>query len=609
MRPHFLPMICAAACFASKAADVPRSTTTVAPRSENAITKVASGSNAKKAASATVDSSAESDTLVMPSWDDTLLRGDVMLLPAASQGFYPTQNDIDYLGDRDYARRGFEEQGPDAVMQNASGLFGYQSGEQNFYTRNAGLFRPVNQTLGMFATQQAITYEPEIFPGLAVSMDSTWPNIFTRTFDPNKAHVKAGPLAFDLLWVGAGLVWSDFKAPVNNFPNGQGDGVVGYIDLAMRGYLRVTDSLYFSWAANLIYLPWSNELAFRTTSGAWPQMGVEFFYQKRIAGWDIYLADEFFARPGFDMFADLDLRGQDRAGRYMFGSYGRTNRTSFYDSRNVFFVNQAQVRASRMLFDTDWRLWLNYQHLDFWRGWGFNNYQMRDTWEVALGYEGNAIPFAPRVAYLMTAMNGYDLLLHQTQLQFTGRLSENVTLHSMIGYYFTSGFNPSRDDLVWSINLDHRFTTKGLHGFQAGQQLLTDSFSPESSIANYYRYFVTYQFLKRLNLSTYAQYSRGDRVISANPGFLARPDFDNYLVGTSLEFQLFDYTRLVWNSAFERSDGDSGFPRMDRWIHRLNVLQQLASRLTVECGYQFESLSANPGFTEHMINFSVRRYF
>ena len=120
---------------------------------------------------------------------------------------------------------------------------------------------------------------------------------------------------------------------------------------------------------------------------------------------------------------------------------------------------------------------------------------------------------------------------------------------------------------------------------------------------------MTYQFLKRLNLSTYAQYSRGDRVVSANPGFLARPDFDNYLVGTSLEFQLFDYTRLVWNSAFERSDGDSGFPRTDRWIHRLNVLQQLASRLTVECGYQFESLSANPGFTEHMINFSVRRYF
>jgi hypothetical protein len=598
-------MICAVACFAIKAADAPRKTDMDAPRRENAFKSSSSNGAAKKVS----DASGEVDTLVMPSWDDTLLRGDVMLLPAASQGFYPTQDDINYLGDRDYPRRAYDEQGVDAVMQNASGIFAYQSGEQNFYTRNSRLFRPVNQTLGMFVPQQAITYEPEIFPGLAVSMDSSWPNIFTRTFDPNKAHVKAGPLAFDLLWVGAGLVWSDFKAPTNNFAFGQGDGVVGYIDLAMRGYLRVTDTLYFSWAANLIYLPWSNELAFRTMSGGWPQLGVEFFYQKRIAAWDIYLADEFFARPGFDMFADLELRGQDQAGRYMFGSYGRTNRTSFYDSGNVFFVNQADVRASRMFFDTDWRLWLNYQHLDFWRGWGFNNYQMRDSWEVALGYEGNAIPFAPRISYLMIAFDGYDQLMHQTQMQFHGRLSENVTLQSMIGYYFTSGFTPARDDVVWSVNLDHRFSAKGLHGVQAGQQVLTDSFSPETSVANFYRYFVTYQFLKRLNLSSYAQYSRGDRVIAAIPGPFTRPDFDNYLVGTSLEFQLFDYTRIVWGSAFERSDGDSGFPRTDRWIHRLNVLQQLASRLTVECGYQYESLSASPGFTEHMINFSVRRYF
>lgn len=552
-------------------------------------------------------------SIALPAWHDSLIRSDVQLVPPlrtdGGNGFFPTQSDIVLLGDRDYPRRGFEEQGPDAVMQNASGIFPYQSGEQNFYVRNSGLFRPVNQVLGIFATQQAITYEPEIFPGLAVSMDAAWPNIFTRTFDPGKAHVKAGPLAFDLLWVGAGLWWSDYKSQTNSFAAGQGDGVVGYIDLAMRGYIRLTDSFYFSWAANLIYLPWSNELAFRTMSGAWPQMGVDFFYQKRIAGWDIYLADEFFARPGLDMFADLELRGQDQAGRYMFGSYGRTNRTSFYDSRNVFFVNQAMARASRMFFDTDWRAWLNYQHLDFWHGWGFNDYQMRDTWEVALGYEGNAIPFAPRAAYIMTAMEGYDLLMHQAQLQFRGRLSENVTLHSMIGYYFTSGFTPSRDDLIWSINLDHRFSTNGIHGFQVGQQLLTDSFTPETSLANYYRYFAKYQLLKRLLISSYVQYSRGERVVAASPGLINRPDFDNYLVGTSLELQLFDYTRLVWMSAFERSDGDSGFPRADRWIHRLHVLQQLASRLTLECGYQCETFSANPGFTEHMISFSVRRYF
>lgn len=611
MRPHFLPMICAAVCFVAKAADVPRSISTVAARSENVINGVTSDTGERKAKSSnsSATASTEADTLVMPSWNDTLLRGDVMLLPAASQGFYPTQNDLNYLGDRDYPRRGFEEQAADGVAQNASGIFPYQSGEQNFYTRNRGLFRPVNQALGVFAPHQAITYEPDIFPGLAVSMDSTWPNIFTRTFEPNKAHVKAGPLAFDLLWVGAGLVWSDFRGPLNNFPAGKGDGVVGYIDLAMRGYLRVTDSFYFSWAANLIYLPWSNELAFRTMSGAWPQMGVDFFFQKRIAGWDIYLADEFFARPGLDMFADLELRGNDQAGRYMFGYYGRTNRTSFYDSRNVFFVNRASVQATRMLGSTDWRLWTQYQHLDFWQGWGFNNYQMRDTWEAALGYEGNAIPFAPRLAYIMTALDGYDILMHQLQLQFRGRITENVTLQTMVGYFWGSGLGPSRDDVLWSASLDHRFSAKGAHGVQVGQQLLTDSFSPESSLASYYRYYLNYQFMKRLNISGYAQYSRGDRVASANPNLITRPDFDNYLVGTSMEFQLFDFTRLVAMSAFERTDGDSGFIRTDRWIHRLHILQQLSSRLTMECGYQFESLSANPGFTEHMINFSVRRYF
>lgn len=606
MRLHLFLLILATLGLRSEAAEVGRTIPSAASDGKKAAVHKSPDASSGNA------TSRKPDTLAMPDWNDTLIRGDVMLLPAVSQnqgGYFPTQNDIDYLGDRDYPRRGFEEQGPDAVMQNATGIFPYQSGEQNFYTRNAGLFRPVNQALGVFATQQAITYEPEIFPGFAVSLDSTWPNIFTRTFDPNKAHVKAGPLAFDLLWVGAGLVWSDFEAPINNFPNGQGAGVVGYIDLAMRGYLRITDSFYFSWAANLIYLPWSNELAFRTMSGAWPQMGIEFFYQKRIAGWDIYLADEFFARPGLDVFADLELRGQDRAGRYMFGSYGRTNRTSFYDSRNVFFVNQATAQATRMLPGTDWRLWLKYQHLDFWQGWGFNNYQMRDTWEAALGYEGNAIPFAPRIAYILTAMEGYDLLMHQVQLQFRGRLSENVTLQSMVGYFFTSGFHPSRDDLVWSINLDHRFCTNGLHGVQVGQQLLTDSFSPESAIASYYRYFVNYQLAKRLNISGYAQYSRGDRVVSANLGTINRPDFDNYLVGTSLEFQLFDYTRLVCLSAFERSDGDTGYPRTDRWIHRLQVVQQLASRLTMDLGYQFESFSANPGFTEHMINFNIRRYF
>ena len=154
------------------------------------------------------------------------MRTDVQLLPAVSQretgGFCPTQSDLALLGDRDYPRRaGYEDQGPDAVLQNATGIFPYQSGEDNFYSRNANSFRPVNHVLGLFAPQQALTYEPEIFPGLAVSMDGSLPNIFTRTFEPSKAHVKAGPLAYDLLWIGGGAISGAYKG-ANNFPVGKG---------------------------------------------------------------------------------------------------------------------------------------------------------------------------------------------------------------------------------------------------------------------------------------------------------------------------------------------------------------------------------------------------
>lgn len=561
------------------------------------------------------DLSSSKDSLVMPTWENTLVRSDVQLLPAMSQrereGFFPTQSDFALLGDRDYPRRaGYGDQGPDAVLQNATGIFPYHSGEDNFYTRNANSFRPVNHVLGLFASQQALTYEPEIFPGLAVSMDGSLPNIFTRTFEPSKAHLKAGPLALDLLWIGGGAIWSDYKG-LNNFPVGKGDGWVGYIDFALRGYLRLTDSLHFSWAANLIYLPGSNELGFRTMSGGWPQLGIDFYYQKRINGWDIYLADTFFARPGIDMFADLELRGQDQAGRYMFGNYGRQNRTGFYDSKNVFFVNQSTVQATTMAGASNWRFWADYQHTDFWHTFGFEDYQMRDTWGAALAYEGNAIPFAPRLSYQLTAFDGYNSLFHQIQCQFRGRLTENVTLQTMIGYLWTGSIRPSRDDLLWSVNLEHRFSNKGTHGFQVGQQLLTDSYTPDSVFAAYYRYHVNYQLLKRLNLSAFAQYSNGDRINSANNTTVAfsRNDVDNYLVGTSLELKLFDFTRIVGMSAFEQADGDAGFPKTDRWIQRVQLLQQLSSRLTMECFYQHERFNANAGFSEHIINFGIRRYF
>ena len=556
----------------------------------------------------------------LPTWKDSLIKSDVSLFPAVtatespvSRGYYPTQSDLSLLGDRDYPRKaGYQDQGPDAVQQNASGIFPYDSREQDFYTRNSSSFSGVNRVLGMFAPQQAITYESASFPTLTASLDGNIPNFLTRSFEPSKAHVKAGPLAFDLLWVGAGAVWSGYQGH-NSFPPDKGPGWVGYIDFALRGYLRLTDSLNLSWAANLLYLPGSNQLAFRTLNSGYPQLMLSVNYQKRVGGWDYYIGDRFFARPGVDIFAGINEPGLDQAGRYMFGYYGSGSQTGFYQTNNVWFVNQLQMRATSMIGASDWRFWGDYQHNDFWQSFGFSNYNFRDTYRLSAGYEGNAIPFSPVVSYQLTTINGYDSFWNQIQLQGNGRLTENLRVQAMAGYLWTSGSKNEQQNFIWSLGLNHQYSAKGSHGIQIGQQLLTDAYSPESIFASYYRYNINHQITRRIQASAYAQLSDGNRIVSANSSpattTYSNGSVDGYMMGASLQYQPFDFTQVIFSSAFQRVDGSLGYMRTDRWIHRIQLMQQLASRLTLQGAYQYEEMSASNGYREHFFSIGLRRYF
>jgi len=550
----------------------------------------------------------------LPTWKDSLIKSDVSLFPAAtatessvSRGFYPTQSDLSLLGDRDYPRRGSFDQGPDAVMQNASGIFPYQSVQQDFYTRNADSFNGANRVLGMFSGQQTLSYESPAYPSFAASLDGSLPNFVTRTFDPNRAHVKAGPLAFDLLWVGAGAIWSEFHGQ-NSFPAGKGPGWVGYVDFALRGYLRLTDSVHLTWTGNLMYLPGSNQLAFRTLNNGYPQLGLTLNYQKRVGSWDYYIGERFFARPGLDIFAGITEPGSDQAGRYQFGYYGRNSQTGFYETTNVWFVNQISLRATTMMGMSDWRFWGDYLHTDFWKSFGFMNHQYRDTIRVAAGYEGNAIPFSPMLSYQLTTMNGYESFWHQLQLQLTGRITENLRLQAMGGYLWTSGVKNRQNNFIWSLGLVHQFSAKGNHGLQMGQQLLTDNYSPEAIFATYYRYYVNYQVATRIQATAYAQLTSGNRVVTAN-STTSNGSVDGYMIGGSVQYQPFDFTRLVFSSAFQRTDGSLGYMRTDRWIHRIQLMQQLASRLTLQGAYQYEELSSAQGYNEHFFSIGLRRYF
>jgi len=537
--------------------------------------------------------------------EDSLVSTTVPVATEAEMaGYYPTAADLLLLGDQDYPRNSSSQEGPDARSQLASGILMYESGEQDFYARNREAFVPINRILGAFSPHKAFTAEFSSIPLSGVTLDAAFP-LFTRTFEPRNAHLKVGPLAFDLMWLGAGAVWSDFDGPTE-FPDGAEDGWISFVELALRGSLQITDSLHLSMAANLIYLPGTNELALSTLNNGFPNIALDVFFQRRVGEWDLLIYDQFSARPGLDVFSQLAVDGFDQAGRYQFGIYGQENRIDFYDSQNVWLTNQIVGKASRMLLETQWRFLLDLQHADFWQSFDFDNHQSRDSLEALVGYEGNNIPFAPALSYNVSTFDQFESFWHRVQLSFNGRLTENIQASAMGGYLWTTGFEPEQINYLWSLGLTHQFSQKGSHAINVGQNLFEDPFSPEVQFSTYYRYNINYQLAKKLTAGAFAQYSDGEVIVSANNQNAG--EFKSTLLGATLQFQPFDFTQITASAALEDGEFAAAVP-FNHLIYRLMFSQQLASRLTLQGIYQYEDFDAAAGYKEHMLSVSLRRYF
>jgi hypothetical protein len=548
---------------------------------------------------------AETDeTAVVPAHEDTLVNSTTET--AAPTGFFPTSADLALLGDKDYPRISFTPEGPDARSQLATDVFMYESGREDFYTRNREAFAPVNQVLGVFTPHKTFTMELPNAPLAGMTFDANFP-IFTRAYQPENAHIKAGPLAFDLLWLGAGALWSDYNGPIS-FADGAEDGWISFIELAVRGTLRFTDTLFLSFSANLIYLPGSNEVAFQMLNNAAPTAVFELFYQKRLGTWDLLFFDRFMGRPGIDAFAQLREGGFDQAGRYQFGFYDAASRTEFFTSENVWFVNQVAGRASSMVGSSDWRFQGDVDHFDFWRSFDFDNHNSRDSLGLLLGYEGNNIPFAPALSYRVSTFDQFESFFHRLQLQFEGRITENVMASASGGYLWSSGREPNLSSAIWNVGIDHRFSQRGNHGFGVGQSLFEDPFSPEVLFTTYYRYFVGYQLAQRLNAAAYFQYSDGDRIVSRDPR-IALGAVNFYSVSGVLTFRPWDFTQMTGSIIYQRTEPGDVMGESERWLYRLQVMQRLASRLTLQAMYQYEDFDGGISFNEHLVSLSLRWYF
>lgn len=529
-------------------------------------------------------------------------------------GYFPTMTeDVLLRGAYDARSLGIDGMivdGPDTLGQTASDIFPYSEPQPDFYGRNRGFFRPLNKVLGTFTPHDALTMESNRLQNVVFTADADL-SLLTRAFEPELAHIKAGPLYFDVLWLGAGVYFSDYNGrhelnPVTTDNDGNGDGWTGFVELGVRGLIRFTDSIYISTVANVIYLPFENELGIGFGNSEYAGILTRLNINHVAAGWELLFYDEFQGRPGINFYPDADAPAFDQSGRYSFGFLDNRS-AGLYNSGFVYFVNSVGFLASRAMFDNQWRLNFGIEHADYWQTFHFDNHGKRDWLRLAMQYEGTVIPFAPLLSYEYYSVDGYRSLTHLVQLQLTGRLTENVSWLGMAGYMFNTGDQQENNSFIWEFNLDQTLTRSTHHWLSMGETFLKHEFAPETRTAKYIRYGIDQRIAARLTASAFVQYSENETSTNPQSSFKAR---DRFGAGFNLSYRPLDFTNILASALYEQNDQHHYDEDTHRWLFRLEVNQQLAHRLTGNVFYQYEEADQtdNP-FTEHFFGMSLRRYF
>ena len=513
-------------------------------------------------------------------------------------GYYPTEEDTYYLGG-DYPRSLGSRiaGGPDGRVIHAQGIFPYDDVDESFYDRNDYIFGPVERGLSFFAEHDAMMLESSRLSGSSIVLDGRFP-VFTRRFEPSRAHVKAGPLYLDFQSIGAGVLYSDYSGPAE-FKPGQEDGWLSYLEFRPRAYLHFTDKFFLSASANLIYLPGENKLGFNYDDFAAPSTYMMANWQGRIRDWDFMLYDRFGVYLPLTLQASLTEEALDVAGRYRFGFLDRRPSSGLNVGDSFRIGNTVGGRASRVLgSERQWRLHLSAARVDFWRN-NFEDHGQRHNFGALVGYEGAALPFSPFASYQMRTSE-FDQLVHRTKIGVRGRLSENVSFISTAGYGWTTGGARDRDSFLWDVALRHHISSSTTHGVRYGQDYFANDFSDDEVFAEFLSYDISHRITERLQARAYAQWSLKEEY----PEDGGDTERDRDLYGGTLTYRPLDYTQLTAGAAYQDTDYEN--TDRERWLVFATANQKIFSRTTLWFRYQFEETDV---FDEHLYMTGVRRYF
>ena len=528
----------------------------------------------------------------------------------AAAGYFPTQDDSIYLGDSEYPRstNGMFG-GPDDRAIKANGLFPYQNNRDDFFDRNAEAFKPIDRVLGFLSTDnQGLLIEDTSLQDTSWVLSVGLPALFTRGFDPDHAMVKAGPLYLDLLWFQTAAIWSTYHG-AQTFAPGEGPGWTAEIELAMRAYMRLTDEFYLVGALDLIYLPIINKFGFE--GGApygMPQIYTRMEWARELGEWDVSLMDQFTLVPGldFNLYQEVGSHAIDNAGRYSFGFYHQNSDPVFsYENDEIVWTNQITARAARLLLDNQWLFSASAEHSDDWQGSGFDNHGEYDHFRAMMAYEGSQLLFSPTLYYdfygSQTDGSAYTII-EEVGVRFHGRLTENISAQAETMYEWSSSTMPDQRNWAWDATITQQLTPSTQHYITGGQGYQENSQIAESLWADYVGYGISQRITPELSIAGTAQWARQE-----NFGMTST---NTETFGLSLSYRPLDFTFISVSAYYEHED-QPGSPQSgyNHWLYQASVSQVLASRLTLQLFYQYESLVGPGGFGEHAVGVALRRYF
>ncbi|MBU6301521.1 MAG: hypothetical protein KGS60_08210 [Verrucomicrobia bacterium] len=525
------------------------------------------------------------------------------------QGVFPTYGEKMLMGGgadgskSDYMRSfGGGVGGPDSAYQTSTGIFPYDSTYGGIYTQHPEVFGPINRTLGFFGPNQALSLEGGRLQNTSVSLDGTLLPLFTRTYEPDRAHVRAGPFTADLLYLGAGALYSDYNGP-RTFPEGREDGFMSYIDFGVRAVAQLTDQFYLALGTSLIYLPDSNKLGFLVTNRSAPGISLTMDHHATRNGWDYRIYDNFVG--GFrslQYFENFDNDAMEAAGRYTFGLGGRFNDQgsgSLFDEDAIVFSNVVGASVSGLI-NPAWRTTFRASHADLWRTFDMDDAGSRERIGALLGYEGAVLPLAPYVSYDVFSNDTFESLYHMTNAGLRGKLSENLSLSTSAGYLWTTDLPADRESLLWRAVLSHDLSERTVQSVGIGRNFFANDFSDEFAVASLLNYRISHRVSNRIYGSTFLSHTKAEPL--GNVGDQVTSD----TAGVRMSFRPLDYTEVFATTAWQHSEHTPQTLEMNRSIYQVGVNQRILSRLTAGLLAQYEEADF---FDEYLYRLTIRRYF